>query len=384
MHVGFGYSSTRFCSVLYRFQKLFIFFGKTGTMLVTLIMVFYGWQEVAQAQSENYSFDQKSPHIHFTNAPRPITSSPLSSFSFQGWDYHSGVRSYICKLDDGPYEYCESPRSFYYLNPGEHTFRVLAVDQNDNLSSIKTYRWRIERLDSAQLVNRYFFAEGNPGETPSELKDYSAQPTYLDLFYNGSNLRFENSSSGKALRWSGNGNVGAYKELSGSSIPSLLQQASRLTVQASLSIDSCGSTERSIFWIGANTDPGRLALICQNNQIHLWFNERKAASWAASTGSAPEVFSLVIDTSQASLSDRARMYQGDYLLSVSNADLQQNETLNLGYGPGDLSFWIGNQGTGGYPFHGLISYFSIHGTAWSPEQTQTQAYTLEVTDDPEL
>jgi hypothetical protein len=58
------------------------------------------------------------------STPNPIQQSNAASFSFNG----GGGDSYQCRMDDGDWENCTSPRNYSSLADGNHTFRVRSIN----------------------------------------------------------------------------------------------------------------------------------------------------------------------------------------------------------------------------------------------------------------
>jgi hypothetical protein len=64
------------------------------------------------------------------------------TFTFEGSGETSRLR-FECKLDHGPFKPCKSPKTYRQLKPGQHIFRVRAVDslgQSDQSPIVKSFR----------------------------------------------------------------------------------------------------------------------------------------------------------------------------------------------------------------------------------------------------
>ena len=55
------------------------------------------------------------------------------------------VQGFRCRLDDGEFKGCGSPRAYRRLKPGRHAFRVKAVDLAGNVGAPALVRFRVPR-----------------------------------------------------------------------------------------------------------------------------------------------------------------------------------------------------------------------------------------------
>ncbi len=74
-----------------------------------------------------WQVDTKAPATEVTEAPDEFSRD--SRFEFSSSEKHS---TFECKLDDGDYAQCSSPKSYPGLDDGAHHFRVRAVDRAGN------------------------------------------------------------------------------------------------------------------------------------------------------------------------------------------------------------------------------------------------------------
>jgi len=77
--------------------------------------------------SRGWQVDTKAPATEVTEAPDEF--SRAARFEFRSSEKHS---SFECKLDDGHYSPCSSPKAYPGLDDGAHRFRVRAVDRAGN------------------------------------------------------------------------------------------------------------------------------------------------------------------------------------------------------------------------------------------------------------
>ena len=80
-----------------------------------------------------------------TQTPPSSTSSQSATFAWTSTDPPpgSGIAGYLCKLDDGHWHFCSSPKTYNNLSFGSHTFKVVAIDWAGNISDAATYTWTI-------------------------------------------------------------------------------------------------------------------------------------------------------------------------------------------------------------------------------------------------
>ena len=65
-----------------------------------------------------------------------------------------GGSSFACKLDDGAFEPCVSPKTYNAVAAGSHTFSVRATDAATNIGSPETYSWTIDTTAPTTSINQ--------------------------------------------------------------------------------------------------------------------------------------------------------------------------------------------------------------------------------------
>ena len=78
--------------------------------------------------TREWDVDVKAPITKLNRAPDDFSNGG-NRFEFASSEKHS---SFECKLDDGDYEACSSPRGYPGLDDGAHRFRVRAIDRAGN------------------------------------------------------------------------------------------------------------------------------------------------------------------------------------------------------------------------------------------------------------
>lgn len=81
------------------------------------------------------------PKIEIDKHPRKRSQSRTATFAFSAST--AGVR-FRCKIDDGNFAPCRSPRSYMHMSPGRHTFKVIALDAGGApIGKPLAYGWRV-------------------------------------------------------------------------------------------------------------------------------------------------------------------------------------------------------------------------------------------------
>jgi hypothetical protein len=89
--------------------------------------------------------DTLAPETTITS-PTPTPNSTAATFSFSGGDGSgSGVARFQCSLDAAAFASCTSPKSYFGLASGEHTFAVRAIDGAGNVDATPdSVTWTID------------------------------------------------------------------------------------------------------------------------------------------------------------------------------------------------------------------------------------------------
>jgi hypothetical protein len=91
--------------------------------------------------TREWNVDAKAPATKLTGAPDDFSSGG-DRFEFASSERHS---SFECKLDDGDYEACSSPKAYPGLDDGAHRFRVRAIDRAGNPDpSPASRKWTVD------------------------------------------------------------------------------------------------------------------------------------------------------------------------------------------------------------------------------------------------
>jgi hypothetical protein len=91
--------------------------------------------------TREWDVDVKAPTTKLTEAPDDFSNGG-NRFEFASSEKHS---SFECKLDDGDYDACSSPKAYPGLDDGAHRFRVRAVDRAGNPDpSPASRKWTVD------------------------------------------------------------------------------------------------------------------------------------------------------------------------------------------------------------------------------------------------
>ena len=96
----------------------------------------------ASPATHTWTVDTAAPDTSISTKPPAITASTAAEFTFGATENPS---SFECKLDNGAYDVCTSPKSYTGLANGDHTFSVRATDGARNVdASPAAYSWTID------------------------------------------------------------------------------------------------------------------------------------------------------------------------------------------------------------------------------------------------
>ncbi|HXV59019.1 MAG TPA: hypothetical protein VD704_14240 [Gaiellaceae bacterium] len=98
---------------------------------------------VLDEDEEPAAVDTVAPAVEILEGPENPTEETSATFLFEA---DEDVRTFECRLDDGPFEECVSPQNYPGpLSVGRHVFAVRAIDFADNRSGAATFDWTIEQ-----------------------------------------------------------------------------------------------------------------------------------------------------------------------------------------------------------------------------------------------
>jgi CSLREA domain-containing protein len=107
-----------------------------------------------------WTVDTVAPETTIDSGPDRLTMETAASFEFSGTDVGPAEPPlrFECRLDDGEWEACESPRAYGGLGAdalpdGDHVFRVRATDGAGNVGAEESYGWTVDTVAPVATVD---------------------------------------------------------------------------------------------------------------------------------------------------------------------------------------------------------------------------------------
>ncbi|QJR15056.1 hypothetical protein [Usitatibacter palustris] len=98
-------------------------------------------QQDATPATHTWTVDTSAPSTTLNSGPSGTVSSTSATFTFSSNQTGS---TFECRMDNGSFAACTSPKAYTGLSPGSHTFRVRAIDPAGNVdASPATRTWTI-------------------------------------------------------------------------------------------------------------------------------------------------------------------------------------------------------------------------------------------------
>ena len=102
-----------------------------------------GLGNVGPESSYTWTIDTTPPTATITQKPQQSSNVASPSFSFTSSESGS---SFACRIEQGGFAPCTSPKTYGVLVDGEHTFSVRASDAAGNTGSAVVYTWTIDTV----------------------------------------------------------------------------------------------------------------------------------------------------------------------------------------------------------------------------------------------
>ena len=93
-----------------------------------------------RASSHNWTIDTRPPAVSLLSAPVALSNRRSAAFGFSADE----PSSFLCQLDGGASQPCNSPTSYLNLGDGSHTFAVKPTDAVGNTGPSSSYTWTID------------------------------------------------------------------------------------------------------------------------------------------------------------------------------------------------------------------------------------------------
>jgi hypothetical protein len=124
-------------------QRRVIGMRRIALLLASIAVAMLLASGVALAQAE----DTTPPETTLSSWERPDPYDYRTNATFGFSSNETGV-VFECKLDEGSFQACASPKSYYSLTEGQHTFQVQARDAAGNVDPTPAeYAWEIDLTD---------------------------------------------------------------------------------------------------------------------------------------------------------------------------------------------------------------------------------------------
>ena len=102
------------------------------------------------SKSHTWTIDITNPTTTINSNPANQTNSQNATFTFGSNEASS---TFECKLDEGSWSNCSSPKNYYNLSEGNHDFKVRATDEAGNTGEEATYNWSIDISGSSTYIS---------------------------------------------------------------------------------------------------------------------------------------------------------------------------------------------------------------------------------------
>ena len=104
-----------------------------------------GCPEPPGPEPEPQAGDTSPPDTTITGGPSAKTKKKTATIAFSGSDARA-VAGFQCRLDDGAFEACSSPKTYGGLKKGRHTVEVRAIDSAGNVDPTPASRgWKVKK-----------------------------------------------------------------------------------------------------------------------------------------------------------------------------------------------------------------------------------------------
>lgn len=104
---------------------------------------------IGASVSYGWTIDTFAPTTTITQKPTSTSSASSATFAFAASEASS---AFACRLDNGSFSSCASPKTYTNLSDGPHTFAVRATDAAGNTGPDVAYGWTIETRSPTAAV----------------------------------------------------------------------------------------------------------------------------------------------------------------------------------------------------------------------------------------
>ncbi len=236
-------------------------------------------------------------------------------------------------------------------------------------------------LVDTDLVARYYIDEAASGQTPTELDDSASNPVNLSITYDGANPAFSSVATGRGLSWASNASNGrAMVALGSNKIYTAINGAQKLTIEMVVDVTTFNTSDGFLLQIGLDGDYSPFSIFDSGSgSLGVYHGTTYVTFTEDLEGAGRVVIHIVVDTTQATPSDRIKLYVNG---TAENATGGTQPAQNASLSPvsGDY-FVVGNRSNGGRGIAGKIYYCALYDNAMSSADISTNYTDLSADDD---
>lgn len=247
------------------------------------------------------------------------------------------------------------------------------------------------------LVTRYYLDEASTGTAPTQALDSSGNGYDLTIDYGSSTLSYSDPSGGnRGLTSSvgapdGTHNARHVVADSSDAVRTAMAGVTKATLEVALTNTDCpipsGGAD-GVFGIGSQGDAGPFDLVCRNGGWFFTVNTNNGGNYyqtTLGTSSTKRVIYAVFDSTQATASDRLKIYENGTPVAVDDPAWAQNSTLSIGSGQGanNPALQMLNRGDSSHSdvFAGTLFYAAMYNDAFTQSDINNNVAVLLSNDD---
>jgi len=254
---------------------------------------------------------------------------------------------------------------------------------------IAAYHAIPEALVDTELVVRYYLDEAASGTGPTSIVDASGNAYDLDTVnYGSGNMAFTESVAGRGLKSTAiAGTQRAVHAINDTSdaVRDAMVGVQKCTIEIVCSLIGGNNSGGRIFGINDRVgENGRFMLkgvVTSAQGAVLSFNDDDSFFTGITLSATRTVWHFVVDTTQATLADRCKVYRDGVLDSVTVSSIAQNTTLSIGSGHDLIMFNRENSSAFERSVDATLYYAAMYSGALTAGEALTNALLLFVDDD---
>ncbi|HRI71040.1 MAG TPA: hypothetical protein PK156_42705 [Polyangium sp.] len=234
-------------------------------------------------------------------------------------------------------------------------------------------------LVNTNLVVRYFLDEAMGGQ-PTKALDSAPAPLDLPVTFSVQQPIYVSTPSGRGLEWltADSGGV-ARVAINGTKVFSMLNGNTKGTIELVARMDSSTGNYTRVLSIGSGTN-NAFGIGVSGGVCSVMFNGVDVGQWPANFASwGRAVFHVVMDTTQATATNRVQLYvNGTLQTSTGGTAPGMNAAISI---TPMYSLCLGNRDTEGRSFDGVLYYAALYADALPAADIAKNVATLSIFDD---